>query len=558
MFKKVTLILALILATVAIFYFLNGKEKENIDPIENSPNEEERSPNNDNSSAPITSVSDVLEYAMEGKVPHFPFISGETSFEEVKDKLGDPEDIETVENGAYANYLDQDAAFGYRNGILFDVRSYHPELQEIRFNDIKQAMGEPDKTTYYKDNIYDQIILMYQLNENYQLKWILPRPTDNELNPAVHHISVLASTFKKTPISYDQLTLDEKIGQMIFAGIEGTKPNEKTSELIYRYKVGGIIFNGKNIVSPKQTIDYMNHIQSLNADNPIPIMFGIDQEGGRISKLPGNLLSLPTNEEIGKINDPAYSYEIGSLLGKQLKAFGFHMDFAPVLDVNSNPNNPVIGDRSFGNDPDIVSRLGIQTMKGIQSQNVISVIKHFPGHGDTSVDSHLELPVVNKTRSDLEEIELIPFKKAIKNGADVVMVGHIMLPKIDSNYPSTMSKKIIQGMLRKDLEFHGVVITDDMTMKAITNNFDIGQAAVQSVKAGSDIIMVAHDYEKVVAVIDALKKAVEKGEISEKRINESVERILELKKKYNVQNKVIKSVNIDELNRLTRKVLISK
>jgi beta-N-acetylhexosaminidase len=223
--------------------------------------------------------------------------------------------------------------------------------------------------------------------------------------------------------------------------------------------------------------------------------------------------------------------------------------------VNSNPNNPVIADRSFGNNPDIVSSLGIQTMKGIQSQRIISVEKHFPGHGDTSVDSHFELPVVNKTRAELEKIELIPFKQAIANGADVVMVGHIMLPKIDPKNPSTMSEKIIQGILRKDLKFNGVVITDDMTMKAIINNFEIGQAAVQSVKAGSDIIMVAHDYDKIVTVIKALKAAVESGEISEERIDESVNRILELKKNYNVQNELIKSVDVDELNRLAREIL---
>jgi beta-N-acetylhexosaminidase len=555
MLKKSILILALILAALALFYFISNGEKESINTIEEPPKSGEEPPQNNKVAKPNKLVSEVLTLAKEGKVPHLPFIAGETHIQEIKGDLGEPQSIETVGSGEYANYLNDDATFGYRNELVFDVRSYHSDLHQIRLNDIKKAQGEPDGITYYKDEQYDQIILMYQLNENYQLKWILPKPTDSESNPAVHHISVLNPTYKKTPVSLNEMNLDEKIGQMIFAGLEGTQPNNKMNHLINRYKVGGIIFNGENLVSPKQTIDYLNQIQLQNAGNPLPIMFGVDQEGGRIAKLPGKLKKLPTNQEIGKINDPSFSYEIGSLLGRQLTAFGLHMDFAPVLDVNSNPNNPVIADRSFGNNPDIVSSLGIQTMKGIQSQRIISVEKHFPGHGDTSVDSHFELPVVNKTRAELEKIELIPFKQAIANGADVVMVGHIMLPKIDPKNPSTMSEKIIQGILRKDLKFNGVVITDDMTMKAIINNFEIGQAAVQSVKAGSDIIMVAHDYDKIVTVIKALKAAVESGEISEERIDESVNRILELKKNYNVQNELIKSVDVDELNRLAREIL---
>ncbi|UZN01027.1 hypothetical protein OL548_18860 [Lysinibacillus sp. MHQ-1] len=202
---------------------------------------------------------------------------------------------------------------------------------------------------------------------------------------------------------------------------------------------------------------------------------------------------------------------MGQLLGEQLKAFGFNLDFAPVMDVNSNPNNPIIGDRSFSNKPDIVSQLGIQTMQGLESQQVIPVIKHFPGHGDTSVDSHLELPKVSKSLDDLTKLELIPFKAAIDKGVDVVMVGHILLPKIDQQYPSSMSKEIITGILRNQLGFDGVVMTDDMTMKAITNHFNIGQAAVDSVKAGNDIILIAHEFANVTAAIDALKAAVKNG-----------------------------------------------
>lgn len=353
----------------------------------------------------------------------------------------------------------------------------------------------------------------------------------------------------------NQMSLDEKIGQMIFAGISGTSANQKTKELIHKYKIGGIILYAENIETSKQTLQLLNQLKMENEDNPQPLLLGIDQEGGDVSRLPKEIIHIPTNQEIGARNNSQFSYEIGTLLGKELNAFGFNLNFAPVLDVNSNPNNPVIGDRSFSNDTDVVSKLGIKTMKGIQSQNVISVIKHFPGHGDTSVDSHLNLPVVDKSLEQLDELELLPFKEAIDNGADAVMIAHLLLPKIDGKFPSSMSKKVITDILREQLAFDGVVISDDMTMNAITNNYDMKEAAVESVLAGSDIILVAHDYNKIIATVDALKQAVIKGEISEDRINESVRRIIGLKNKYTIRDKKVKSIDIETLNQFIRNIL---
>lgn len=399
----------------------------------------------------------------------------------------------------------------------------------------------------------NQVILIYQVNSTFQLKWILPKPTEQESNPAVHHISVVTEIQKEVG-EKEAMSLDEKIGQMIFAGISGTKMNEKMDELITKYHVGGIILNGDNLVSPKQTVTYLNQIKLANKGQ-VPLFFGVDQEGGRISKLPGGLIDFPANLEIGKINDLSLSYEIGTVLGKELGAFGFNVNFAPVLDVNSNPDNPVIGDRSFSSNPEIVSRLGIQTMKGLQSQSIIPAVKHFPGHGDTHVDSHLELPKVNKTLAELERLELIPFRQAVKEGADMVMIGHILVPALDENFSSSMSKKVITDILRNKIGYNGVVITDDFFMKAITNDYDIGDAAVQSIKAGSDIIMVAHDYNKVVQVQNEIIKAVENGEISEQRIDESVARILQLKEKYKLNDSPVKPVNIDVLNQAIERVL---
>lgn len=343
------------------------------------------------------------------------------------------------------------------------------------------------------------------------------------------------------------MTLNEKIGQLILAGITGTTMDTNTRNLITQYNVGGFIFYKNNLVNPWQAVQLVNQIKAVNATN-LPLLLSVDEEGGRITRLPGGLVNLPSNQQIGVVNNQKFSYKVGAILGEELKSFGLNMDFAPVLDINSNPNNPVIGDRSFGDNAKLVSRLGIQTMKGIQSQNIIATIKHFPGHGDTSVDSHLELPIVNKSLKELKELELIPFERAIKKGADVVMVAHILLPQLDPQNPASMSKTVMSDILRNQLDFEGVIITDDMTMRAITDHFDIGRAAVESVKSGSDIILVGHHYKNVVETISSLKSAVQKGEISEQRINESVARIIALKRKYGINNSKVGSVNIEDIN----------
>lgn len=352
-----------------------------------------------------------------------------------------------------------------------------------------------------------------------------------------------------------KMTLEEKIGQMLIVGVEAYNFNDNTKSLVQKYKVGGIIALGENVKNTKQLLNLLNSIRKENQKNNIPLFMSIDEEGGRISRVPKEFKKLPTNKAIGQINDNDFSYKIGRILADEIRAFGFNMDFAPVLDVNSNPKNPVIGDRSFSSDADTVSNLGVQTMKGIRSRSVIPVVKHFPGHGDTSVDSHLGLPSVNNDLKRLKDVELIPFVEAIKNNVEAVMIAHILLPKIDKENPSSMSKTIITDILRTDLNYDGVVITDDMTMGAIMKNYDIGEAAVKSVNAGTDIVLVCHGFDKEVEVINALKDAVSKGDIQEKRIDESVYRILKLKKKYNLKDKIINSVDVNVINNEINAVL---
>ncbi|MGP4107642.1 beta-N-acetylhexosaminidase [Virgibacillus sp. L01] len=543
MLQKLSFILiGIIFLTGALFIF---NPKENTSKIEDSTDKEDN-----NLKQASVLIDKIFSLAEEGKVPNTSFVAGKTKLEVVTDKWGDVKQSATTENGQYIEYPKHNINMGHHEGIVFDLRLFTSNLKKIHFNDIKKQKGEPDKIGYYQDDSHDQIILVYQVSPNYQLKWVMPKPTDDKPNPKVHHISVVTEPgLNHKKVSVKEISLNAKIGQMIVAGISGTKLTKNAKKLINHYKVGGIILYRENMQTPEQTVNLTNNIRAENSDNHLPILLGVDQEGGKISKLPGDLKKIPANGKIGERNNPEYSYKIGAYLGKMVKSFGFNLNFAPVLDVNSNPANPVIGERSFGEDPKVVSNLGIQTMKGIQSQGTISVIKHFPGHGDTSADSHLQLPTVNKTLMELENLELIPFKKAINNGADVVMVAHILLPQIDLEYPSSMSQQIISGLLRQQLNFDGVIITDDMTMKAITNNYDIGNAAVQSVKSGSDIIMVAHDFNKVVTVINALKEAVEQGEITRERINKSVSRIMELKEKYRLTDEKTDPVNVNKLNK---------
>ncbi len=353
-----------------------------------------------------------------------------------------------------------------------------------------------------------------------------------------------------------KMILDEKIGQMIMASIEGYSINDNTKKLIESYKVGGIIVLGGNIQESKQLLHLLNSIKQENSINKIPIFLSVDEEGGRVTRMPKEFIRLPSNKTIGEINNKDFSYRIGNTIGSEIKAFGYNMVFAPVLDINSNPNNPVIGDRSFGSNSSLVTELGIETMRGIQSENIISVIKHFPGHGDTDLDSHKGLPIVNNDLQRLESLELIPFTEAIKNKeADVVMIAHILLPKIDKQNPSSMSKTIITDILRTNLKFDGIVITDDMSMGAIIKKYNIGESAVKSVNAGTDIVLVCGGYDSKIEVIEALKSAVLKGEISESRMNESVYRILKVKRKYKLKDDIINFVDVGKINSKINKLL---
>lgn len=344
------------------------------------------------------------------------------------------------------------------------------------------------------------------------------------------------------------MSLDEKIGQLVVSGFYGTTLDENILKLIKEDKISGVILFNRNVKDSSTLLSLNNSLKESNKNNKLPLFISVDEEGGLVTRMPKDIKRLPTNKYIGSLNNKDLSYKVGKIIGEQLSYFGFNMNFAPVLDINSNPNNPVIGDRSFGNNKDTVATLGTSTMKGIQSKNIISVVKHFPGHGDTSVDSHVNLPVVNYDINRLNSFEFVPFKTAIQNGADAVMVGHILLPKIDSKYPSSMSYEIVTNILRKDLGFNGLVVSDDMTMGAITKNYSIEEASIKSINAGVDLLLVCQKYENTENVLKALKEAVLNGTISKERLDNALYNIISIKKKYISNKEYDNDITIDGIN----------
>ncbi|CAM3924387.1 beta-N-acetylhexosaminidase [Paenibacillus alkaliterrae] len=345
------------------------------------------------------------------------------------------------------------------------------------------------------------------------------------------------------------MSMAEKVGQMVIVGLEGHAMTAETEALIEDYHVGGFILYKDNISDASQTVSLLNQLKKANRSNKAPLWLSIDQEGGIVNRMPAQFTELPSAEQIGNVDNTQYSRQIGQALGGMVRSLGFNMNFAPVLDINSNPNNPVIGSRSYGADPQSVILHGMETMMAIQSKKIAAVVKHFPGHGDTSVDSHLELPVINKSLTELQNFELIPFKEAIKQNTDAIMIAHLLLPKVDEKDPASISHKVITDLLRNTLQYDGLVITDDMTMGGITKHYDVGEAAVKSVQAGSDILLIGHDHSLQLAVLKALNKSAEDGAITEEMLDRNVYRILRLKAKYNIRDSAVDHVDIQSIKR---------
>lgn len=339
-----------------------------------------------------------------------------------------------------------------------------------------------------------------------------------------------------------EMSLEEKIGQMFIVGFKGKGSdeqalavNEQARTLVKDYHVGGVIYFDRNVENPAQVAKLSNDLQklALSTERKIPLFITVDQEGGKVARLKQGFTSFPGNMALGASRSKELAFQTGEQMGQELKAVGVNLNMAPVMDVNNNPQNPVIGVRSFSENPGLTADLGSEMIRGFHESGILTIAKHFPGHGDTAVDSHVGLPEIPHSMDRLNEMELVPFKQAIAVNTDMVMSTHITFPALEPTpgLPATLSENVLTGLLRNQLDYDGVIITDDMEMGAIADNFGTSEAAVRAIKAGADLVLVCHSLDRQTESIEAVKLAVEQGEIDEKRIDASARRILSLKAK---------------------------
>src|SRR5699024_4559979 len=331
-----------------------------------------------------------------------------------------------------------------------------------------------------------------------------------------------------------QMTPEEKIGQLVMPSThdnENNMPNEATKELIKEYKAGSVIIYGNRDAST--TAEYNNQLQEWASETSmsIPLFSTADLEYG-VNQHVTDATAFPRQMGIAATRDLKAAKEMAGVAAQEMKATGFNWNYSPLADVNTNPNNPVIGVRSFGENTELVSDMTVAQVEGYQENGVLSTPKHFPGHGDTSEDSHHGLPAVTYDRETLEEVHLPPFQAAIYAGADSIMTSHVIIEAIDPELPATLSKDVLTGLLREEMGFDGIIVTDAMSMGAIDEQWGAGEAAVMAVKAGADIIMATGTLEQQKETFTALQEAYESGELSEERLDESVERILATKVRY--------------------------
>jgi Beta-glucosidase-related glycosidases len=303
---------------------------------------------------------------------------------------------------------------------------------------------------------------------------------------------------------------------------------DEMKQTLMHYPCGGIALFGGNLKGPAELAKLM---EDLSGVSTIPLLYGVDEEGGGVARIANNgnfgVKKVGTMGSIGDTGDTAKSYEAGAYIGSYLKQYGFNVDFAPVADVNTNPQNIVIGDRAFSDNPRVAAPMVVQYLKGLQDAGVVGCIKHFPGHGDTEADTHLGVAQSLKTWPQMRDCEMIPFHAGIREGCRLVMVSHIAAPLVTGNdLPATLSQELLLGKLRGELHYKGLIITDSMDMRAITDQYTASSAAICSILSGVDIVLTPEDFTYT---FDAVVDAVECGVIPEERIDESVRRILSLK-----------------------------
>lgn len=351
-----------------------------------------------------------------------------------------------------------------------------------------------------------------------------------------------------------KLSLEEKIGQMIIYGINEENVKDRLIKMIKDYKIGGIILYKRNYKTSEELINLVNALKDANKQNKLPLFISIDQEGGRVNRMPNEFENIKSPAELIKDKNPRNVTKATHITSQMLNEFGINMVFAPVLDIQRFGDNHAIGDRCYGKTADEVNKYAIEAMKEFKQNNIISVVKHFPGHGATALDSHFFLPTITTNINELEKNDMKPFEIAIKEGSEAIMVGHLLVKGINNFLPVSLSRKFIINYLRKKYKFKGLIITDDLKMKAIHFMYGSNIAVRKAFKAGNDIIMMGVKETEVVDSINNIKKLVNKNIIKEARINRSVKRIIKVKEKYNVNNNFINYLGKEKISDINNKI----
>lgn len=337
----------------------------------------------------------------------------------------------------------------------------------------------------------------------------------------------------KSMDSTNGMTLEEQIGQILMVGFSGLTPSQEIITLIERYHVSNIILFSRNIHETEQVFALTHQLQkhAREAGHRYPLSIAIDQENGIVQRMGEVATIFPGNMALGAIASENIAQEVARAVGEELRALGINMNLAPVVDINNNSANPVIGVRSFGEDPQQVGRLGAAMVRGYREAGIASCLKHFPGHGDTAVDSHLALPSIPYTLERLQQLELVPFRRGIEAEADCIMTAHIVFPTLTGSkeIPATLSPEIITGLLRGQLGFQGVIISDCLEMRAVLDTFGTGRGTVLALQAGIDLVLVSHLFSRQLESIEAIQTAVQNGELDLEVIRAAAERVMALK-----------------------------
>jgi beta-N-acetylhexosaminidase len=340
-------------------------------------------------------------------------------------------------------------------------------------------------------------------------------------------------------LSTPNLSLEQKVTQLFMVGFYGQQLNDSSRSFLQTWQPGSFALFNSNAGTPETVTGLTNDLQQTVIDSgSLPMLIAVDQEGGLIARLKDGFTEWPVPMLLTASANTDLASRVGTAFAQELKAVGINMNLAPVADLNTNPNNPVIGRRSFGTDPELTGQILAAYISGMQAEHVIATAKHFPGHGDTSVDSHTGLPIVTFDRSRLDQIELAPFRWTMAAGVETVMTAHIYLPALESqeNLPASLSHSIVTGLLRNELGYTGLIMTDALEMDAVEAQFTHGDAAIQAILAGNDIVAFgAHlSLDQQAAAMQAVINAVYDGIIPESRIDESLQRILDVKSRYGV------------------------